>query len=226
MEKVLFESKAWNIILGEEGEIFLENKRFASEGRYESFIEITAETVENAEMQGVKIPKYIREELAGIFAEIKEVENEEAAKIEEYTECVIVDAKHGQFAFFNGRGCKLDYKDEFGNYSFDNLVYVGVEEGRLKFTDGYGSTLHIDPNGITYVWIHSIEEPVKSIVPIEVKSKMKMFSRYNELIMKALKFELSLEENQECNDLYRELKLSEGNNLYELMQAKYNLSHK
>ena len=65
-----------------------------------------------------------------------------------------------------------------------------------------------------------------TIVPIEVKLKMKMFSRYNELIMKALKFDLSLEENQECNDLYNELQLGQGDNLYSLMQMKYGLNHK
>jgi hypothetical protein len=61
----------------------------------------------------------------------------------------------------------------------------------------------------------------RKIIPIEIRAKLNLFSRYNELLMKLLKFNLSSEEQDEYNGLYNELKLNEGNNLYELMKASY-----
>jgi hypothetical protein len=65
------------------------------------------------------------------------------------------------------------------------------------------------------------EQIKKDIIPVEIRAKLNLFSRYNELLMKSLKFNLSSEEQDEYNGLYDELKLNEGNNLYELMKASY-----
>jgi hypothetical protein len=51
----------------------------------------------------------------------------------------------------------------------------------------------------------------KEIIPIEIRVKLDLFTRYNELLMKSLKFNLSPEEQDEYNGLYEELKLNEGN---------------
>lgn len=61
----------------------------------------------------------------------------------------------------------------------------------------------------------------KDIIPVEIRAKLNLFTRYNELLMKSLKLDLSPEEQDEHNGLYDELKLNEGNNLYELMKASY-----
>jgi hypothetical protein len=91
VDKILFESKAWEIVYSE-GMIFLVNKRLKSEGRYDQDVEVTAETIETAEIKGVKIPKYIRKELAGIFAEI--ASQEVVATQEQDVEIVSEEPKH------------------------------------------------------------------------------------------------------------------------------------
>src|SRR5690349_7641969 len=87
MDKILFESKAWKIV-DSEGMIFVVNKRFESEGRYEAMEEVTADMVEDFEFKGVKVPKYIRKELAAMFATM---ETEAAEDIEEPIDGLIAE---------------------------------------------------------------------------------------------------------------------------------------
>jgi hypothetical protein len=64
-----------------------------------------------------------------------------------------------------------------------------------------------------------------TLVPTEIRAKLDIFTRYNELLMKSLGYGLTDEESAEYDDLYKELKLQDGNNLYNLLKAQYELAY-
>jgi hypothetical protein len=153
MDKVLFESKAWEIV-DSEGMIFLVNKRFKSEGRYDQDVEVTAETFETAEIKGVKIPKYIREVLAGIFEQLAE-EAAEKVEIEQINDTAIVTTPNGPFAVIIGKKFNIDYKDEHGDYYLEDLLFLGCGPAKdcLLFRNDRGDILHMEPQKVQRVTI-------------------------------------------------------------------------
>lgn len=126
LQGVVFESKAWEIQV-DEGMVFVINKRFESEGRYEACTEVTSDMVESFEIKGVKVPKYLREELALLFHEMEALEKQE-------TEMEFVGIE--SVWFFKGepeRNVRL-YKDQYGmfvsyKYRESGIRFMCVKEG-------------------------------------------------------------------------------------------------
>jgi hypothetical protein len=157
MDKILFESKAWEIV-DSEGMIFLVNKRFKSEGRYEQDVEVTAETIETAQIKGVKIPEYIRVALKGIFEQLLEAEQaaKEQVKIEQINDTVIATTPNGPFALIIGKTFNIDYKDQHGEYYLEDLLFLGCGPAKdcLLFRNDRGDILHMEPQKVQRVTIN------------------------------------------------------------------------
>lgn len=238
MDKILFETKAWKIVESE-GDIFLVNKRFESEGRYDQHTEVTAETVDTCEIKGVKIPNYIRKELAEMFerladekmqAEIveakaaefeaeRERQKAEEVRVEQYNDTFLVEAPQGAFAFIIGRNFQIGYKDKHSEYFFEKLTFKGWfnDTDSLLFDDEEGNTLHLNPLGITYVWIKLNEITEK-------QARVDKFERYHDLLDKSLSRKGTTEEERiERHELYMELGLHDRKNLYKLAKEAHEL---
>lgn len=63
---------------------------------------------------------------------------------------ITVTADHGRFLFELEQPYYIECKDKHGEYILDNLTFVGVQDGRLKFDDLEDNTLHIEPNHLTF----------------------------------------------------------------------------
>jgi hypothetical protein len=126
LQGVVFESKAWQIQV-DEGMVFVINKRFESEGRYEACTEVTADMVETFEIKGVKVPKYLREELALVFRELEVMAKQE-------TEMEFVGVKAVWFFRNEPERNVRVYKDQFGmfvsyKYRESGIQFMCVKEG-------------------------------------------------------------------------------------------------
>jgi hypothetical protein len=120
----VFESKAWYIQI-EEDMVFVVNKRFESEGRIEADIEVTADMVETFQMKGLKVPQYLRDELALLFFELDALEKQE-------TEMELVGIQDVSFDMHSKDRPARVYKDQYG--SFTSFKYRDVYSGeRLGF---------------------------------------------------------------------------------------------
>lgn len=125
----VFESKAWYVQIDEDM-VFVVNKRFESEGRYESTEEVTADTVETFEFKGVKVPQYLREELALLFSELEALEKQE-------TEMEFVGVQDVSFDLHsNDRPARI-YKDQYGLFTSFKYrdVYTGERLGFICLTE-------------------------------------------------------------------------------------------
>jgi hypothetical protein len=179
LQGVVFESKAWQIQV-DEGMVFVINKRFESEGRYEACTEVTSDMVESFEIKGVKVPKYLREELALVFHELETMAKQE-------TEMEFVGVKAVWFFRNEPERNVRVYKDQFGmfvsyKYRESGIQFMCVKEGvhgglfitfdpheLAKYRDGrstleeYKATLEPVREEATELSIDNVREEIEKI---------------------------------------------------------------
>lgn len=76
--------------------------------------------------------------------------NELEATSHEHGEMTMLENNHGKHIFNLQKPYYVECKDKHGEYILDCLMFVGVQDGRLKFDDLQDNTLHIAPDTITY----------------------------------------------------------------------------
>jgi hypothetical protein len=169
LQGVVFESKAWEIQV-DEGMVFVINKRFESEGRYEACTEVTSDMVESFEIKGVKVPKYLREELALLFVELEALEKQE-------TEMEFVGIKDVNFDIHSNDRPARVYKDQYGlftSYKYRD-IYSGERLGFICIRENkYGEFLiTFDPHELAKYrdGRSTLEEYQATLRPVEEKEE-------------------------------------------------------